>query len=328
MPESKSATLSMEVLLSEGDWAEHLRDETLLGLQQDPPSTPPVWFYDAVGSDLFDQITGLEEYYPTRAERAILAEFGNEIAGLSQANSLIELGAGSADKTRLLLQALTDCGTLQRYVPVDCSQAALIDAGQRVNSEFPSLAVDAIVADFNAHLPHFPRGDCRMIAFLGSTIGNFTPAQRAMFLADVADHLAPGDTLLLGTDLVKAPERLIAAYNDALGVTAAFNLNALEVMNRQLGSNFDADRFHHDAVWNADDSRIEMRLVADSQQRIVFSSLGGYAVEVPANGWIRTEISMKFTREQVAGELTDVGLDVVGQWTDPDADFLVTLARR
>ena len=318
----------MTVLLSEDDWAEHLRDETLAGLQQDPPSTPPVWFYDAVGSELFDQITMLDEYYPTRAERAILANFGGEIAAYSQANSLIELGAGSADKTRLLLQALSDCGSLQRYVPVDCSQAALVDAGERVNAEFPGLPVAAIVADFNAHLPRFPRGDSRMIAFLGSTIGNFEPNERATFLSDVADHLAPGDTLLLGTDLVKATDRLVAAYNDSAGVTAAFNMNSLAVMNRQLDADFDADAFRHDAVWNAADSRIEMRLIADSRQKVMFGALGGHTVELAAGEWLRTEISVKFTREQIAGELVGVGLDVVGQWTDPDGDFLVTLARR
>lgn len=328
MPNSEPATLSLEVLLSEDDWAEHLRDETLLGLQQDPPSTPPVWFYDAVGSDLFDQITALEEYYPTRAERAILAEFGYAIAQLSRANSLIELGAGSADKTRLLLQALSEEGTLLRYVPIDCSQAALIEAGDRVGREFPGLAIEAMVADFNVHLPKLPRNDRRMIAFLGSTIGNFTAPERSTFLSDVADHLAPGDTLLLGTDLVKTPERLVAAYNDAKGVTAAFNLNALEVMNRQLGADFDAGQFRHDAVWNAADSRIEMRLVAAAPQQVTFAGLGGHTIELPSDGWIRTEISVKFTAEQISRELTEVGLDVVGQWTDPDGDFLLTLARR
>ena len=319
---------TLEVLLSEDDWAEHLRDETLAGLREDPPSTPPVWFYDAAGSELFDKITLLDEYYPTRAERAILAANSDEIAAFSGANSLIELGAGSADKTRLLLQGLADTGTLQRYVPVDCSEPALVDAGIRVNGEFPGLPVEAIVADFNAHLPHFPRGDRRMIAFLGSTIGNFVPPARAAFLNDVAEHLATGDTLLLGTDLVKSPERLVAAYNDAAGVTADFNRNSMAVMNRQLGADFDIDQFRHDAVWNEPESRIEMRLVADSDQRVVFEGLGGHAIEVLADAWIRTEISVKFTKPQVAAELSEAGLDVAGQWTDPDGDFLLTLASK
>lgn len=327
-PAAASPGFTIDVLLSEDDWAEHLRDETLAGLREDPPSTPPVWFYDAAGSELFDKITLLDEYYPTRAERAILAAHADEIAALGSANSLIELGAGSADKTRLLLQGLAAGGPLQRYVPVDCSQPALVDAGARVTREFPGLPVEAIVADFNAHLPHFPRGDRRMIAFLGSTIGNFTPSARASFLQDVAMHLAPADTLLLGTDLVKSPERLVAAYNDAAGVTADFNRNSMAVMNRQLGADFEIDQFRHDAVWNAEDSRIEMRLVADSDQRVVFDGLGGHAIEVLADGWIRTEISVKFTQGQVATELSEVGLDVVGQWTDPDGDFLLTLAAK
>lgn len=328
MPEYHSPRFTLEVLLSEDDWAQHLRDLTLAGLTSEQPWTPPVWFYDAAGSALFDKITMLDEYYPTRAERAILVERAQTIAQLSQAATLVELGAGSADKTRILLRAFTDAGTLQQYAPIDCSRAALLDAGASVNGEFPSLPVSAVVADFNAHLEQFPRTGRRMIAFLGSTIGNFAPAERREFLAEVSNHCAPEDTLLLGTDLVKSVPRMVAAYNDEAGVTADFNLNALAVMNRQLGANFDIQLYRHSAIWNADASRIEMRLIADADQQVTFAGLGGLTIKIPRDGWIQTEVSTKFTGEQVCDELAHVGLSVVAQWTDPDNDFLLTLAQK
>lgn len=324
---SPTPTITRQVLLSEEQWAHHLAAQTLQGLRGDPPSTPPVWFYDEVGSDLFDRITALAEYYPTRAERAILRAHADDIASLSAASSLVELGAGSADKTRVLLEALRQHGSVRRFVPIDCSASALDIAARNVTDEFPDIAVHAVVADFNAHLPHLPREPGRLVAFLGSTVGNFTADQRARFLADVAGDLRPGDSLLLGTDLVKAAGRLVAAYDDTAGVTAAFNLNALVVMNRRLGADFDPGSYRHHAVWDAGEQRIEMRLVAQSDQRVTFTSLGDHVLTLDAGQWLRTEISVKFTPDQVRRELQDAGLRTVGQWTDPASDFLLTLAQ-
>lgn len=318
----------LHVLLTETQWADHLRDVTLTGLKQDPPSTPPVWFYDGIGSDLFTQITELAEYYPTRAERAVFEEHAHEIAKLSEVESLFELGAGSSDKTRLLLAAGLASGTLTRYVPIDCSQDALEEAAERLGAQFPDLQVTSVVADFNSDLPNIGERRRRLVAFLGSTIGNFTDDERRLFLADISEYLMPGDCFLLGTDLVKSPARLVAAYNDAAGVTAEFNLNALNVMNRQLGADFDRTKFSHRAVWNADESRIEMHLVASADQTVTFSNLSDHVITIPAGGWLRTEISVKFQCEQVAEELAEAGLGIVDQWTDPADDFLVTLARK
>lgn len=329
MPEPGAlAATTWDVLLDEADWARHLADRTLAGLREQPPTTPPVWFYDARGSELFDQITRLAEYYPTRAERAILTHCADEIAGLCAATSLVELGAGSADKTRILLEALRQRGALASYVPVDCSRPALELAAERLQRETPGLRVHGVVADFTAHLPALPKSPRRMLAFLGSTIGNLTGPERQEFLAAVAGELRAGDTLLLGTDLVKPEWRLRRAYNDAAGVTAAFNLNALLVMNRHLGADFDPDAFAHQAVWDAEQSRIEMRVVATREQTVRFAGLGGHTTYLLAGEWIRTELSAKFTPPQVVAELDSVGLTTAGQWSDPRGDFLLTLARK
>jgi L-histidine Nalpha-methyltransferase len=326
MASPTAAPFELDVFLSEADWAQHLEQVTLRGLRDDPPWTPPVWFYDGVGSDLFDRITRLPEYYPTRAERAILRAHAGDIARLARANNLVELGAGSADKTRLLLRALIDVGTLQRFIPVDCSEPALQIAADQVAAEFPDLAVHAIVADFNAHLPRVPCEPLRMLAFLGSTIGNFTALERARFLSAVARRLGPGDTFLLGTDLAKDPRRLIAAYDDAAGVTADFNLNSLAVMNRQLGADFDPSAFAHRSVWNGAESRIEMWLVAQEAQRVTFSRLGGHVLQLSPGEYLRTEISVKFTPAQVRREFAAAGLAPIAQWFDPAVDFMLTLA--
>lgn len=326
MSEVEARDYTVEVLLSEDAWAQHLSAETRRGLADSPPWTSPVWFYDERGSQLFDEITTLPEYYPTRAEREILAARSGEIAALAGASTLVELGAGSADKTRLLLRALREQGTLERFVPVDVSLPALAGAAATIVEEFPGVEVRCIVSDFVTQVPHLPREGRRTVAFLGSTIGNMDPAMRAAFLADVATHLRPGDTFLLGTDLVKSPERLVAAYDDARGVTAAFNLNVLAVLNRRLGSAFDVAAFEHAAVWDSDASRIEMRLVAREPQDVAFPELDGQRLRLDAGQWLRTEISTKFRPEQVSAELAAAGLDVVATWTDAAGDFALTLA--
>ncbi len=322
------ANFQMQVLLSEADWSAHLEDKTREGLAGSPPWIPPVWFYDEVGSKLFEQITVLPEYYPTRAERSILRQYSDEIVQLAGVDTFVELGAGSSEKTRLLLSAGLRRGRLERFVPVDCSETFLAACSADLANAFPGLEIQGVVADFTSHLGHLVRSDARMVMFLGSTIGNFDPQDRAEFLREIAADQGDNDCFLLGTDLVKSPERLIAAYDDRSGVTAEFNLNALNVLNRQLSADFDTQAFRHRAVWNPGQSRIEMHLVATRRTAATVGAFDGFRVEFAQHDHLLTEYSTKFTPDQIARELADVGLAVAGSWTDPDGDFLVTLARR
>jgi len=325
MPETP--TITVEVLLDPADWAAHLADETRRGLVGRPPSTPPVWFYDDRGSALFDEITRLPEYYPTRAEREILMAHAGEIATLAAPETLIELGSGTSEKTRLLLDAFVRQGSLRRFVPFDCSEATLRVAADAVAAEWPGLTVHAVVGDFHHHLGRLPTGGRRLMAFLGSTVGNLDAGQRSRFLAAVRATLVPGDWFLLGTDLVKDRGRLLAAYDDPAGITALFDLNALVVMNRELDADFDPSAYDHVAHWNEAERWIEMRLVARRDQRVRFGRFDGLTVDLPAGRWLRTEISAKFTPEGVVSELEAAGLAVEARWTDVAGDFQLTLAR-
>jgi L-histidine N-alpha-methyltransferase len=322
--------------------AASLRADALAGLTATPKSLPPKWFYDAQGSALFEKITELPEYYPTRAERAILRAVAPEIAALTGATTLVELGSGSSEKTRLLLSALRDAGTLRGYVPVDVSESALAAAGDALAAEYPGLAVHAVVADFEKYLGvpsdagsgvtgNGAAGDGgngdgpRLVAFLGSTIGNMVPDERAVFLRRVRAQLRPGDAFLLGTDLVKDPAVLVAAYDDSAGVTAAFNKNVLAVLNAELGADFDLDAFDHLAVWDAGREWIEMRLRAASAQRVRVADLG-LTVEFAAGEQMRTEVSAKFREAGVRTELAAAGLAVRSWWTDPGGQFGLSVA--
>ena len=326
MAEATTAgAVTVDVHLDPADWSTHLAEETRRGLLDTPPWTPPVWFYDETGSDLFDEITRLPEYYPTRAERAILDARAGEIAERTGADTLVELGSGTSEKTRLLLDALTGAGTLRRFVPFDVSEATLRAAAETIAAERPGLEVRAVVGDFHRHLGELPHEGRRLVAFLGGTIGNLNPAQRARFLFDVDAMLDHDDWFLLGTDLVKDRGRLVAAYDDAQGVTAAFNRNALAVMNRELGADFDPGAYDHVAYWDDEKSWIEMRLVARTPQVVHVRDLDGLEVRFDAGDWLRTEISAKFTAERIADELWTAGLVTKAQWTDPDGDFLLTL---
>jgi len=320
--------------------AASLRADALAGLTATPKSLPPKWFYDAQGSALFEKITELPEYYPTRTERAILRAVAPEVAALTGATTLVELGSGSSEKTRLLLSALRDAGTLRGYVPVDVSESALAAAGDALAAEYPGLAVHAVVADFENYLG-VPSGDSvagngaraegdaaagpRLVAFLGSTIGNMVPAERGVFLRRVRARMRPGDAFLLGTDLVKDPAVLVAAYDDSAGVTAAFNKNVLAVLNAELGADFDLDAFEHVAVWDAEHEWIEMRLRAASAQSLLVRDLG-LTVEFAAGEEMRTEVSAKFRQAGVAAELAAAGLAVRSWWTDPGGQFGLSLA--
>lgn len=319
-------TARIDVHITPADARATLRADVLLGLTSRPKRLPPKYFYDARGSALFEKITTLPEYFPTRTEAALLAAHVDEIADLTGATTLIELGSGSSAKTRLLLDAVA--GTLRRYVPLDVSEAALRGALDALAVQYPALALHGVVGDFTAHLDRLPRdaaGDGRLLAFLGGTIGNLEPAQRAVFLARVRDALRPGEHLLLGASLVTDPEVLVAAYDDAAGVTAEFNRNALHVLNRELHADLDVTAFAHVALWNAEREWIEMRLRALRPMAVTVRDLG-LVVEFAAAEELHTEISAKFHVDGLAAELTTAGLVPRRTWVDPLHRFVLTLA--
>ncbi len=316
---------TLDSYLDEHDLARSLRDDVRGGLTADPKWLPPKWFYDARGSALFEEITELPEYYPTRAERAVLRARAGDIARITNAKTLIELGSGSSEKTRLLLDALRAHGTLGAFVPLDVSGTALRDALAGIAADYPGLDVHGIVGDFTRHLGHLPGGGTRLVAFLGGTIGNLLPAERAAFLAELRAALEPGDWLLLGTDLVKDPAVLVAAYDDAAGVTAEFNRNVLRVLNRELGADFDLDAFAHVALWDPVAEWIEMRLRATRAVRVRVPAVG-LTVDFAAGEELRTEISAKFRRAGVDQELAAAGFAPRRWWTDPAGRFAQSLA--
>jgi len=295
------------------------------GLQSTPKSLPPKWFYDEVGSDLFDQITRLPEYYPTRAEAEILRVRAAEIAAVTGADTLVELGSGTSEKTRVLLDALRHAGALRRFVPFDVDASMLSAASSAIQREYPGIEIAAVCGDFEEHLAEIPGGGRRLFVFLGSTIGNLEPGPRAEFLAELAAVLEPGDSLLLGTDLVKDVGRLVRAYDDAAGVTARFNRNVLDVVNRELDADFDVDAFRHVAVWNGDEERMEMSLRVERAQRVHIGALD-LAVEFAAGEQLLTEVSCKFRADAVAAELTRAGLRCTQWWTDAARDFGLSLS--
>jgi len=322
---TSSSRVRVDVHLGPEDLARALAHDARRGLTATPKDLPPKWFYDDRGCELFEAITRLPEYYPTRAEAAILEARAGEIARVTGADTLIELGSGTSEKTRLLLGAFSDAGTLRRFVPFDVSEPTLRDAAEAIDREHPGLEVHAVVGDFEHHLSLLPAGGRRVIAFLGSTIGNLAPGPRASFLAEVAAGLEPGDALLLGTDLVKDPARLEAAYDDGAAVTAAFNRNVLSVLNRELDADFEPERYDHIACWDADHEWIEMRLRAQRAGTVRVRALD-LEVEFSAGEEMRTEISAKFRREGIDAELAAAGLDLTHWWTDPAGDFALCLA--
>lgn len=315
----------LDVHFTEEDATRALRSDARLGLTAEPKELPPKWFYDERGSELFEQITRLPEYYPTRAEREILAARAGEIAAATDATTLVELGSGSSEKTRLLLDALQHHGTLRQIVALDVSEAALSQAAEALNREYPAIAVRGVVGDFTEHLGLLPGEPVRLVAFLGGTIGNLIPVERAKFLRSIHDVLEPGEWLLLGTDLVKNPDVLVRAYDDAAGVTAEFNRNVLRVLNRTLDADFDVDAFEHVALWDADNEWIEMRLRALRAMRVRVPALR-LEVDFAAGEEMRTEISAKFRREGVERELADAGFTMRHWWTDEAGRFGVSLS--
>lgn len=312
-----------------------LRDDVRRGLAAAPRWLPPRWFYDKVGSELFEEITRLPEYYPTRTERRLLARHAVEILAAARPDTLVELGSGSSEKTTLLLDALTgltgltgapDDGAGARYVAVDVSEDALHGAALRLRERYPRLGIDLVRADFAAQLDRLPRGGRRTVAFLGSTVGNLEPAPRASFLSGLRAVLDPGEHLLLGADLVKPAEILLPAYDDAAGVTAAFNLNVLQVLNSRLGADFDLGDFEHRALWDERNAWIEMRLRACRPVTVTVPDVG-LVVPLAAGEEIRTEISAKFRPEPLARELHEAGFRPAGWWTDERGWFALSLWR-
>jgi L-histidine Nalpha-methyltransferase len=318
-------TLSLCNHLAADSAYQALRRDVLDGLRSSPKSLPPKWFYDSVGSDLFDQITRLPEYYPTRAEAEILRARSAEIASVTGADTLVELGSGTSEKTRTLLQALHDGGALRRFVPFDVDASILSAAGAAIQREYPDIEIAAVCGDFEEHLSKIPAGGRRLFVFLGSTIGNLTADPRADFLAALAKVMRPSDSLLLGTDLVKDSGRLVAAYDDAAGVTAQFNRNVLAVINRELDADFDVDAYRHVARWNGEEERMEMWLRAEKAQRVCIAALD-LTVEFAAGEEILTEVSCKFRADAVADELARAGLRPTRWWTDDAGDFGLSLA--
>ncbi|MGO8860586.1 MAG: L-histidine N(alpha)-methyltransferase [Acidimicrobiales bacterium] len=316
---------TIDVHLSADAVRQRMRGDAIAGLRSDLKSIPPVWFYDERGSQLFEEITRLPEYYPTRTERRLLELHAPTIAELSKADTLVELGAGSCDKTRVLLSALQRFGTLARYVPFDVSDEFLREAASTLTDEYDGLAVHLVIGDFSEHLAEIPTHGRRMVAFLGGTIGNLEPAQRARFLFDLNCTMSSDDSLLLGADLVKDRRRLVAAYDDGGGVTAAFNKNVLHVLNEQLGGNFDPELFSHVALWNEDEQWIEMRLRAREEIDVTLAD-AGISVRFAEGEDLLTEISAKFTPERIEEELGTAGFVVDGMWGANEGEFLLTLA--
>ena len=318
--------ISVQVFLD--DTAERsLPSDVREGLARLDKSIPPKHFYDARGSELFEQITGLPEYYPTRAEREILKTHGEAIAQVTQTRELVELGSGAAEKALLLIDPMLAAGTLDSYVPVDVSEAALRDAAEAIATVHPELSINGEVADMTRHLGDLPQSaGGRTVALLGGTVGNFRPDDRARLLSAIAQFAGPDGFVLLGFDKVKDPETLVAAYDDGQGVTAEFNLNLLNVINRELAADFHTDDFTHVAVWDADNEWIEMRLRANRDLTV---QIGGLGMEVSflQGEDLTTETSAKFTRERVEAELAGAGLTLTDWLEDSQGRFALSLSR-
>jgi L-histidine Nalpha-methyltransferase len=326
VPAPAPADVTVDVRLTPTDLRAALRRDARVGLTATPKWMPPVWFYDDRGCALYDQITRLPEYYPFRTEQLLLEEVAEQVVKVAGSEVLVELGSGTSEKTRLLLGAMDRVVGVRGYVAFDVAEATLRSAATAVSQDF-GIAVHAIVGDFHEHMAAVPDGGRpRMVAFLGSTIGNLDRDQRRGFLAELQSLLGEDDRFLLATDLVKPVDRLVAAYDDAAGVTGEFNRNLLHVLNRELDADFVPDEFEHVARWNPEGSCIEMRLRSRQPATVALPVLD-LAVEFEAGEEMRTEISTKFTPEQVGRELDEAGMAVVDTWTDPAGDYLLTLAR-
>lgn len=319
-----SSAITVDVHLTASEWSDTITADCREGLTGSPKRLSPVWFYDETGSKLFDEITRLPEYYPTRAERSLLEDHAPDIVDRAGTDVLVELGSGTSDKTVHLLDAMDDADQLRRYVPFDVSEETIRDAAERLVVGYPDLEVHAVVGDFNRHLDEIPHDGPRLVAFLGGTIGNLAPTARRRFLDDLAASMHHGDHLLLGVDLVKDVDTLVRAYDDADGVTAEFNRNALFHLNDRLGADFDPDAFEHVARWDDEEQWIEICLRSSEQQTVDLGMLGT-TIEFAAGEELRTEISAKFTPERIRAELGRSGFSIEETW-EADPGFLLVLA--
>ncbi len=306
-----------------------LANDVLDGLTRPFKELPPKHFYDARGSELFEQICELPEYYPTRTEMQILAARADEIVAATGAGELVELGSGTADKARILLDAMARAGTLRRYVPLDVTERVVADSARQLVEDYDGLEVHGVIGDFERHLDHLPESDGapRIVALLGGTIGNFPPGTRRTLLRKMSSLLGPDDHVLLGTDLVKDPGVIEAAYDDPEGVTAEFNRNVLHVINRELGANFVAEQFEHVAFFDQKHQWVEMRLRALEACSVEIDELG-MSVEFQAGEELRTEISAKFTPERLEADYRAAGLAMEHWYSDDDQLFALSLAAR
>jgi L-histidine Nalpha-methyltransferase len=325
-PTSTDSSVVVDVRLPPGGPLSGMAADVRAGLTCPFKELSPRYFYDERGSELFERITELPEYYPTRCERAILETCSDEIVADAEPCTLIELGSGSAAKTRVLLDAMAAAGCLETYCPVDISEQITRDTARRIAEEYAGIDVRGLVCDFELDLERLPVGGPRMIALLGGTIGNFAPQQRAGFLRRVCNLLGPEDTFLLGTDLVKDRETLEAAYGDSQGVTAEFNKNVLAVINRELDADFDLDLFEHRAYWDPENLWVDIRLRSVARQVVHIAALD-LTVTFDAGEEMRTEISTKFAREGLAGIYAEAGLEMASWWTDQDGLYALSLAR-
>jgi L-histidine N-alpha-methyltransferase len=327
MTETATARIAVDVNLPPGGPLSGMAADVRAGLTRPFKELSPRYFYDERGSELFEEITALEEYYPTRCERVILKGEADRICeAANRPASLIELGSGSARKTQVLLDAMRSAGCLETFCPVDISEEITRDTAQRIAREYEGINVRGLVCDFEFDLERVPVGGPRMIALLGGTIGNFEPHQRAGFLRRVANLLDTEDRFLLGTDLVKDRETLEAAYNDSKGVTAAFNKNVLAVLNRELEADFDLEAFEHVARWDPENLWMDIRLRSLANQVVNVAALD-MLVPYAAGEEMRTEISTKFARAGLEGIYAEAGLELTDWWTDPDGLYALSLAR-
>jgi L-histidine Nalpha-methyltransferase len=319
--------IRVERLLDDMDRRSALYDATFWSLRERPKSLPAVWLYDERGSVLFEQITRLPEYYLTRSEREILVERAGEIAARTAAETLVELGSGTSEKTTLLLDALDAAGTLERFVPFDVSEEVLRASARAVAARYERIGVHAIVGDFERHLAALPAGGRRLLAFLGSTIGNLQPDRRAQLLATIAATLDHDDAFLLGIDLVKSRARLEAAYNDSSGATETFVRNGLVVVNRELHADFDQTRLAFSAFWDPEHEWMDIGFRSRSAHVVSVAELDS-VFPLAAGERLRLEVSAKFTREGISSELAEAGMQLDAWWTDRRSDFALLLAGR
>jgi L-histidine N-alpha-methyltransferase len=319
--------IRVDVLRDETEGSPALHEATLRGLRSEVKELPAVWLYDERGSRMYEEITRLPEYYLPRREGEILRAHAASIARRTQARTLVELGAGTAKNSRLLLDALQAGGTLELFVPLDVSEQILRASAQAIAAAYPRVRVHALVGDFERDLAALPESEPRLIAFLGSTIGNLYPEQRGRLLKILASLLARHDGFVLGVDLVKEAARLESAYNDSRGVTEAFVRNALTAVNSELGATFEQRRFGYEARWDPEHEWMEIGLRARRAHTV---SIRGLELDVAfeESEPLRVEISAKFSREQVELEAARAGLLVDSWWTDRAGDFAVALVFR